>query len=318
MGNPITMRIRQFFNYLEEKYENSSTSREVRLLNQLYTSLSSTYSKLINSGEVTKSSDKVLKEVESLLRTRKSWRNVYKVEQLLLPYLNEDSIDIEWGRRLTQARSRLNSDLVTYYEKSYTAESSIESKRYLLNAIVGDMQWSYENRQIVSFYERTLQLRLSMAFVFSMLLFFGPNVAPGVYKTLLKVTLDNSDSLIYMSITAGMMGALFSVLVSLRKSVQNASLADLRIMKGKTFPLMKASIGGGGGLILYYLLKGGILSGSVFPIIDDSIQFGDRTYALLVVWCFLSGFSEKMVPNLLSTTSKRGGGAKDKDCDEKK
>jgi hypothetical protein len=46
-----------------------------------------------------------------------------------------------------------------------------------------------------------------------------------------------------------------------------------------------------------------MLIGTLFPEFKDSSPiFDDKSFALLVVWCFISEFSEKLVHDLISKT----------------
>ncbi len=314
--NRISRMLKKFSDSVEDLFENSSVSREPRLLNQLYTSLDSTFKKVAVESNIKKEGRRQYELVEELLQSRKTWKNAYYIEQLLIDYFDAETLDIEWGRRCAGAKGKLKSEMMHYYEKTYKLEKTEHGKRHLLSKLVNDLQWFYENQQIMNTYERIIQFRVSMTFILAMACFFGPHLFPHLYSSLMVIERGSRDMIIYTAITAGMMGGLFSVLVGLRKSIRNASLPDLRIMKGKTFILSKAAIGGGGGLILYYLLEGQVLSGSIFPAMSSEHVWSDQTYALMIVWCFLSGFSEKMVPNILSATSKKTK-KQDEECEEK-
>ena len=72
-----------------------------------------------------------------------------------------------------------------------------------------------------------------------------------------------------------------------------------------------------GAVVLYFFLQSGLISGSLLPDVTkldtDSLQsigihgmiVPNKTWALMVVWSFLAGFSERLVPNILSSTEKK-------------
>ena len=57
---------------------------------------------------------------------------------------------------------------------------------------------------------------------------------------------------------------------------------------------------------MYYIFQSQLISGPFFPTFTKEIPiFDDKNYALLVVWCFISGFSEKLVPDILNKTQEK-------------
>jgi hypothetical protein len=75
------------------------------------------------------------------------------------------------------------------------------------------------------------------------------------------------------------------------------------------FTISKIVTGFGAGLIMFYFLQSGLIKGIAFPEFtgdDHIILDGDfRSLALLIIWCFISGFSEKLVPGILSKTEEQ-------------
>jgi hypothetical protein len=45
--------------------------------------------------------------------------------------------------------------------------------------------------------------------------------------------------------------------------------------------------------------------GASVPVVDNPIKSTDL--AMLIVWCFIAGFSEQLIPGLLATTEARAG-----------
>ena len=64
----------------------------------------------------------------------------------------------------------------------------------------------------------------------------------------------------------------------------------------KRFPLIA---GGLFATVLYFILMAGFLKGDLFPELPAGIPQGAVSWAKLVIWAFLSGFAERLVPDTL-------------------
>ena len=139
------------------------------------------------------------------------------------------------------------------------------------------------------------------------------------------------ESLPYGLITAavsGLLGAAFFMLVDLQKRVSVGELADIREMWTMPFVIARCIVGVGAASILYFFFKSGLLEGSLWPDLEslgfvavkrgyelegvryELIDTGRKVvpnadFALLVVWSFLAGWSQTLVPNLLLSTEGR-------------
>jgi hypothetical protein len=123
---------------------------------------------------------------------------------------------------------------------------------------------------------------------------------------------------LYTALSAGLMGAFFSRLVDAQRRSQGMSLDDVSFQNGLPHLLLRAGLGMCGALIVYFFLRLDIMTGPLFPefkdvaiyYVDihkvDSVQMSfvlpSKALALLTFWCLLAGFSEKLVPNILSST----------------
>ena len=125
------------------------------------------------------------------------------------------------------------------------------------------------------------------------------------------------------------MGAFFSRLIDVQRRGSSFTLDEVFLQRELSYTLLRAGVGVCGALIVYFFLRSEFMAGGIFPVFDDvAIKYVDvradgavpmsfvmpsKALALLTFWCFLAGFSEALVPNILASTeqqfSQGGGGA---------
>lgn len=83
-------------------------------------------------------------------------------------------------------------------------------------------------------------------------------------------------------------------------------------IKNSSFVLSLHLVGSIFGIIIFLLFLGGFVAGNLFPSFNDvgymSIYqkfSGVQGWAKLFVWAFIAGFSERLMPDLLSNIAKR-------------
>jgi hypothetical protein len=193
---------------------------------------------------------------------------------------------------------------------------------------VNDLQWRYELMESKREYQRQLSSRTALLFIWVFLFFMAyVIVATGMLFTdtdsgnVAQVTRQVNELVgerpvafyfftVGLAVVAGCLGACFSMLTSLKPRLEQSTLDDLKILHASSNLMTRALIGICAGLIIFYFIRAGLLTG---PLVPDLIVRTDAGYdlftamALLVVWCFLGGFSEKLVPALLSKTEGQAG-----------
>jgi hypothetical protein len=110
----------------------------------------------------------------------------------------------------------------------------------------------------------------------------------------------------------------FSRLTYIQTHWNVISLDELKDAREYSSILLRGIVGMSGAVIVYFFLQSGILGGGLFPdfrkmdlfrVPDPSTKdailsliFPNPQLALLVVWSFLAGFSERLVPSILQST----------------
>jgi hypothetical protein len=131
-------------------------------------------------------------------------------------------------------------------------------------------------------------------------------------------------------LAAGLMGALFSRLIYLQSNWTLLSLDQVEDAKQWSSILLRGSVGMCGAVIVFLFVRAGIIKSTFIPEFTDvgliritgsltdvkgefdmKLPFLAPTlaFSLLIIWCFLAGFSERFVPDILAATDKKLTGA---------
>jgi hypothetical protein len=137
-----------------------------------------------------------------------------------------------------------------------------------------------------------------------------------------KVSLSKWWSMfsLWTALTAGLLGASFSRLIMVQRQWSTMTLEDVFLHRELSYSLLRAGVGVCGALIVYFFLRSGIAEGALFPdfskvaiewvsapagALPMTFVAPSKALALLTFWCFLAGFSEALVPSILSNTERQ-------------
>jgi hypothetical protein len=139
--------------------------------------------------------------------------------------------------------------------------------------------------------------------------------------------------LLFFIILAGMIGAFFSALTRLYQ-VDQASIAlitpTVQALGGgylMMYSFVPPLVGAIAAVVLYLIFTGGLMSGSLFPeigclqdkdcssitlMMQNYVPKGPADIGKALVWAFIAGFSERLVPDLLQglVTKEQGADGK--------
>lgn len=272
---------------------------ERQLLEQFYTSLNAMYLKAKKGNINFEEFGEVSGRIEELLRSeKKSWRDAYQIEQLMPQIYDDETLEVELGRRLVDAKYVLSEDTVQFYTNAVQSAERAE-KHALLDRLINDLQWRYELRQLERTYKRLIRIRTSLVFVLSVIVF-------SVALALAKLDLIPQEVSMYVTaISSGWFGAAFSMLIGLKDRLLQSDLEELRVNYRYDFLASRVVIGIGAAFILYFFLRADLLTGSIFPDLNSGNGLSPKDTSLFVIWSFIAGFSEKFVPNLLTKAEEK-------------
>jgi hypothetical protein len=259
------------------------------------------------------------------------WDEIYKAESLIALLFTGAQLRQEINARLQELakESSVESDnLRRDYEallKPPAAPANGEpddaTLRMFLLRVMEALHWNAKKTYLA----RPIRIEATNRIVLGMLLSFLLLVFPYVILNFDYATHDVSKwwSLfaLWTALSAGLLGAFFSRLISIQGQWAKLTLDEVFLHREWPYTLLRAGVGVCGALIVYFFLRSGIAEGALFPafaaIKIELVQIHDtgavpmtfvmpsKALALLTFWCFLAGFSEKLVPNILSSTESR-------------
>ena len=239
-----------------------------------------------------------------------TWHNAYKIEKYLSYLCDEEILDADLKRSLLLYKKHFSNIEYKYYqcelEEIIKNNENIEEKRSLLLRLQSEMHAFYVNRSEMREYGFLTRIRVAFLFLIGLFFFLISLIYCFYFDHL-----DTSSEMIILVISSGFFGASFSMLVGLKSQMAMASMEDLKILHRQGYLLKRSFIGVGGALMTYFLIQSGFLSflvnDSLIPIlpVEEIEKNTYRNISLLIIWSFVAGFSEMLVPSLLSGIEKR-------------
>jgi hypothetical protein len=193
--------------------------------------------------------------------------------------------------------------------------------RSFLLRVIEALQWNAKKRHLTRPIRKEATKGILACVIVAFLLMVAPYVVINVdFKPSAGLSKWWSLFALYTALVSGLMGAFFSRLIALQRGGETMSLDEAFLHREFSYALLRAGVGMCGALIVYFILRSGIIDGALFPSFDklamDFVRVPEtavqmtfvvpsRDLALLTVWCFLAGFSEILVPSVLSGTERR-------------
>lgn len=279
-----------------------------------------------------------------------TWQDIYEAQQIRAHLLPEAELTVALQREMDQGQA-IGMDISSVATRLDVGDTSggldkSDARAHLVH-LVADV--SLER------HKRHLRRRLRSSYM-TQVCRWTLVVGPFFFLSLLLGILTNVKQFslyeysydymrypgIFISITSGVLGAWFSMLVSVEKRLAGLSLEELRAAQSPFTLIGRMIFGASAAVIFYFLLRAGLVESVIFPDITKlgfetirtttdearrvielfsntaAIYQGDvqgsgtgvttaiggflpSTYmCLLIIWCVICGFSEKLIPTALS------------------
>ena len=261
------------------------------------------------------------------------WSAAGEIEQLLIGLMDETTMKVEMRRYLADARRIGVTPVEDYEELARECEDEPVAYRATLVRLASEVQQRFRKRHILREFVAAYTARVSLLFFMSAAWFAGLlflmtyaeytiSAAAAVNTSIMigpslppELGWSRSLSPVVLALAAGNFGAAFSMMAQTRKRIEISGLEDMRTNSRMVMLLFRLCVGVGAAMIIFYVFDSGVLGESAnFPNpqharIDYAttgagqnavdVLLPNSDLSLLLVWCFIAGFSEVLVPSIL-------------------
>lgn len=254
----------------------------------------------------------VVDKIEEAFEEPLSWFNAYKIEQYLAHICDEEKLEIYLKRYLDNYRDHLSESGYHHYRNELreieSGEADIEEKRSVVLRMQSELHTFYVRRSECRDYGLLTRTRITAVSFVGIILI--------ILSLIYCCYFDDVPAwakMIPIVFASGFLGTSFSMIVGLKSILANATIEEFKIMHRCTYIIKRLLIGVSAAFVLYFLLQSGFLdhvvSDDLLPKRNGVLEWDSyKNISMLMIWSFIAGFSEKLVPDMLFKVENRMSG----------
>ncbi|MCJ8312807.1 MAG: hypothetical protein HRU38_03480 [Saccharospirillaceae bacterium] len=238
-------------------------NKHPHLLNQYKTHLSALLDRAKHQPELKDSQLELLNELNQTLKDASDWQSVYNIELQVIEYLDEDDLQTCWLRKQAD-NDVLSPNLQVFYQDQVKLNLVGTKLKSMLAKLVCDLQWRAEIVRVKADFSARARLLIALMFLLSFFVFFTPTISNSIFGH--ELFADNLRLYyLFSAASAGLLGASFSQLTSMRSNISKASIEQIRTMSHFSYVIARSVIGAGAGLIMFYIIQSELINLPIFP-----------------------------------------------------
>lgn len=262
-----------------------------------------------------------LKRISALLESCRAargpwdqdWRDAWLAERLLAEHIADPVLLAEGERRVAELDALALPAAASIRSRwdEAVAKQDIAAQRAIYSTMLDELQRHSARRRLnrrvrneVSRKIATIAIVLAVVAVFPYL--SVPVIdwnASSLFATSKPATTKFHMYGLFTAISFGLLGALFSRMVSFQSNFGALDYEQgVGIYSGRAL-FVRLLFGMIGSIVLFYAIFGGLIGGQLFPDLK-TLAPGPNAWpgtneAKLIVWSFIGGFSERLIPDFL-------------------